>query len=385
MTSYRHLAAFLLVPAALVGPLAGGARAQPSLRIELYTMGPGDYLFSKFGHAALCAVDPDRDRGLCYNYGTADFSTPGPLTWAVLRGRAEFWVSVADRDEVLAFYRAEDRTIYRQVLPLREEQAAEMARALATDALPENRRYRYNHFLDNCSTRPRDHIDAVTEGALRALSGGAPDRSFTFRALVRESLGSEPVFYLLTEAFVGREADRERSQYEAMFLPHLLREGVQERLHAVPELVYSRRASLRDQPSPIVVHLTAFALGVGIMGCLALLMAPTRLSSRLQKLFACPLGAWGLVTWLIAVLSPLPELRHNELLIVIVPMDFFLLFSSQRGTFLYAGIRLFGLALVLLLVAAGVFIQPLGPFLALVLPVFAATIALALARSTPAR
>jgi hypothetical protein len=86
--------------------------------VELYTIGPGDDLFSKFGHAALCVFDEGRTGGRCFNYGTADFSTPGPLTWEVARGRAEFWVSVSPYREMLRLYLAEDRTIYRQVLPL---------------------------------------------------------------------------------------------------------------------------------------------------------------------------------------------------------------------------------------------------------------------------
>ena len=70
------------------------AGAEP--RIELYTMGRDEALFTKFGHAALCVVDDTRPGGgLCYNYGTTDFSRPVGLSWDVVRGRAKFWVSVS--------------------------------------------------------------------------------------------------------------------------------------------------------------------------------------------------------------------------------------------------------------------------------------------------
>ena len=386
MTFYRSSGQFLVAALAFFGAPALAAPAQPQdVRIELYTIGPGDYLFSKFGHAALCVSDKEWQDGRCFNYGTADFSTPGPLTWAVLRGRAEFWVSVASLDHMLGLYRAEDRTIYRQVLPLNGDQTAELKRALATNALPENRRYLYDHFLDNCSTRPRDHIDRATGGALRAVPGSSVADSFTFRALIRQNLSNEPFYFLVAEMFLGRPMDRPRSEYEAMFLPRVLRDAVQRHLHVAPEVVYARRATVSSQPSLLVAHRLALALGVGIACGLVILMSSPRVSSRLQSLFACLFGTLGCAVCALAVLSPLPELRYNEILLVFLPTDFFLLLRSTRVIFAYAGIRVAALVLVGLLLLSGILIQPLGTFLALALPVLSATWARALAPSPPAR
>ena len=353
-----------------------GYPQEPTPRIELYTMGPGDDLFSKFGHAALCVVD--EANGSCFNYGTADFSTPGPLAWAVLRGRGEFWVSVAPLDEMLAFYHAEDRTIYRQVLPLDREQVGIMEQALRTSALPQNRRYRYDHFFDNCSTRPRDHIDTVTRGALRATTGDI-DLRFTFRALIQEDLVNHPVHFLLTEALLGRPTDRERSEYEAMFLPRVLREGVERHLAVAPQTVYNRRAPVSG-PSPLVAHRLALALAIGLMGGLLIFTAPQRAASRTRWLYACFFGMVGVTAWTLALASPVPALRHNEILLVFLPADFLLCWSLTRVTLVYLNLRLASLFLVVLLFASGILIQPLGPFLSLTLPVLSATRARGLAR-----
>src|SRR2546430_2600622 len=99
-------------------------------RIELYTMGADDDLFSAFGHAAICVIDRKTPQNRCYNYGTADFQTPLPLTWDFIRGRARFWVSVADLPAMLWMYRQADRTVYRQRLALTAEQAERLAAAL---------------------------------------------------------------------------------------------------------------------------------------------------------------------------------------------------------------------------------------------------------------
>ena len=104
------------------------------------------------------------------------FLAPGWARMDVVRGRAKFWVSVSDWVSFMIAFQSQDRSIYRQVLPLSEEQVANLAEALALGALPENREYIYSHFLDNCATRPRDLIDGAAHGhsAARRSRASAP-------------------------------------------------------------------------------------------------------------------------------------------------------------------------------------------------------------------
>jgi hypothetical protein len=325
--------------------------------VELYTIGPGDDLFSKFGHAALCVFDEGRTGGRCFNYGTADFSTPGPLTWEVARGRAEFWVSVSPYREMLRLYLAEDRTIYRQVLPLTATELDEMRRALTTAALPENRYYRYNHFFDNCSTRPRDHIDVATRGALSREAGS---HHATFRALIRESLEDDAGTFLLSELFLGRLLDSPRSEFENMFLPRVLREAVDRHLGITPQVVYRRRAP--PGVSPIVPHGLALALGIGVASAFGILAGPLWLSRLLRGAYGSIFGLFASLLVILAFISPLPELRANELLLVFWPSDVFLLAGWSRALSLYTSLRLAGLLLVMILMMSKVLLQPLWPF-----------------------
>ena len=102
--------------------------------IDVYTMGQGDDLFSAFGHAAICVTDENQPRGRCYNYGTADFTTPVPLTWNFIRGRALFWVSTTDVPHMLHYYVAVGRAVWRQTLQLSPDEATRVATALAASA-----------------------------------------------------------------------------------------------------------------------------------------------------------------------------------------------------------------------------------------------------------
>ncbi len=364
----------------------GQAPTPPGARVDLYTFGPGEDVFSKFGHAALCVFDENGLSGRCFNYGTADFSTPGPLTWDVVRGRAQFWVSVAPFEEMLRVYLAQDRTFYRQPLPLTSEQVKELRERLETAALPENRHYLYDHFDDNCSTRPRDHIDAVFDGALENRSGA---HGASFRELIRESLQDDPFIFVLVETFLGRSMDRERTEYEAMFLPRILREAVALHLGVAPEIVHARK-----DPAPaelswpvawpvawLVTHRRGLALGIGLGSVLLIVLGTPGASRTLRFVFGALFGTVGVLLVLLAAISPLAELRYNELLLVWLPTDFLLIVDSRRVTILYTSFRLAGLVAVGVLLVWGLFLQPLWPFWTLAALVLGAISARTLVRS----
>lgn len=342
------------------------APTPPGARVDLYTFGPGEDIFSKFGHAALCVFDENGLSGRCFNYGTADFSTPGPLTWDVVRGRARFWVSVAPFEEMLRVYLSQDRTIYRQPLPLTSEQAKELRERLETAALPENRHYLYDHFDDNCSTRPRDHIDAVINGALENRSGA---HGASFRELIRESLQDDPFIFVLVDTFLGRSMDRERTEYEAMFLPRILREAVALHLGVDPEIVHNRNPAPAGLSWPgaslvawLVTHRRGLALGISLGSALLIVLGSRGASRAFRFVFGALFGTVGVLLLLLAAISPLAELRYNELLLVWLPTDFLLIMDSRRVTILYTSFRLAGLVAVGVLLVWGLFLQPLWPF-----------------------
>jgi hypothetical protein len=303
---------------ALAATAAGrGARAQ---EVEVYTMGPGADVFSRFGHAAMCVRDAESPGGRCYNYGTTDFSTPGPLTWQVLRGRARFWVSAAPLDLMLAWYAGEDRTVWRQRVRLAPDAFAALQRRLREDMRPESRAYVYHHFRDNCTTRVRDHLDAVTLGALRGPADAPHGPSW--RAMVREGFASDPPLLAVSDLLLGRPLDAAPTRWEAMFLPAALRDEVARRLGAAPEVVHARRA-----PAPAArpsADVAAFAL-------LAALLAALGVGRRrpLRALAGLATGALGLLVWTLSLASALPELHDNDLRAVLLPTD--LALGALRG------------------------------------------------------
>jgi len=331
---------------------AGAARAQEA---EVYTMGPGGDVFSRFGHAALCVRDSETPGGRCFNYGTTDFSTPGPLTWNVLRGRALFWVSEAPLDAMLAWYAREDRTVWRQRVRLSPDAFAALQRRLRDDLRPGAREYVYHHFRDNCTTRVRDHLDAVTLGALRGPADAPHGPSW--RAMVRAGFADDPALLAASALLLGRPLDGAPTRWEAMFLPAVLRAEVERRLGAAPEVVHQRRAPARA-PRP--------AADVAALAALAALLALAGLSRRraTRALAGTVLGALGLVVWALSLASTLAELRDNDVRAVLLPTDLALGALGGRALALYARARVAMAVAASCLHALGVTPQPLhGPAL----------------------
>jgi hypothetical protein len=330
--------------------------------IELYTMGPGELVFEKFGHAALCVVYPSgRPHSRCYNYGTTDFDSVVPLFWGFLRGRSLFWVSTSSPEAMLNYYADSDRSLWLQELDLDREAARRVARHLAHDALEANRYYAYHHYNDNCSTRVRDVIDEATGGALSAARPGAPDYP-SYRELSRLGFHEWPGMLLVSDVLLGRAADVHPDAYRAMFLPDILRAEVEARLGVIAELIEA------SEGQPDAFQFDADPSGarwVWIVAAL-LLAAPVALArwhGRRERIALAvafmPLALLALVLWAIAVVSPLPELRWNEALLVLVPTDAALPFlrGSARGR--YLRVRIAMLALVSALLVFGLFRQPL--------------------------
>ncbi|MCU1277136.1 MAG: hypothetical protein JWM53_682 [bacterium] len=329
-------------------------RAAPT--VDVYTMGQGDELFSAFGHAAICVTDGEAPRGRCYNYGTADFTTPVPLTWNFIRGRALFWVSTTDVPHMLHYYFSVGRAVWRQTLTLTPDEATRLASALEASAQEGAKYYRYHHFNDNCTTRIRDVIDRATDGR---LSKERIDRGKSFRQWARQGFAGDWPLLAAVELLLGRSADRRTDSWQAMFLPSELRAEMERRFGAVPVTVVGGRP--RPPPGATWLGLAVYP----IAGALIALIIFVHLRTG-RALAAIMLGSLGVILWLLAALSTFPELTRNELLLSFWPSDAALPWLGRR----YLNARLLVLGLVIV-AHLGLLVQPLAPTLLALLPLLA--------------
>ena len=214
------------------GPrVAAPAEPGSELTITLLTMGVGEQVWEQFGHNALwfhverppsfgAAVD------VVYNWGIFDSSQPYFIPH-FLQGRMLYAMGGYPYEQTLIEYRERDRAVWAQELDLTNAQKIALRDFVIWNSQPQNTRYRYDYYRDNCSTRVRDALDRVLGGIIRATFSGRKTpytyRSETLRLTQRQALLAAGI-----DLGLGRPADRELTAYDEMFLPMRLRDYIRE-------------------------------------------------------------------------------------------------------------------------------------------------------------
>ena len=193
--------------------------------------------------------------------------------------------------------------------------------------------YRYNYYLNNCSTKVRDVLDIVLGGQLRAATDGSGGESGsergtgapearagvdsrparTWRHHTLRLAAENPLAYLGIQVFMGPRGDEPTTRWDDMWTPMKLRDTAGALLvtrsdgTTVP-LVRSEELwvdAARDFPSTAPPRLTAVFLLAGLLAgvLLSLLGYGTREKGRMARagLIAFA-GGWGLFCLAAAVM-----------------------------------------------------------------------------------
>jgi hypothetical protein len=311
----------------------GGPSRAEDLIISLATIGAGDdQVASMGGHAALAVVDTRLEHGRLYNFGVVDFSPD--LMWNFVLGKLDFHADEAGILQTYDAYKALDRDVRVQVLNLTPEQALGLANALAVGVLPQNRTYRYHHFDDNCSTRPRDLIDRALGGALRRATSG-PSR-MSLRDHARRYTRVFPAVSVWLDYMQNAEIDRPITVYDEGFLPDELERQLDALTVDGRPVVKSKSViyvSKNNAPPPSETPRWGGWLAFASLLAGAAVLALSRTSKAWPRR---ALGAWlatvglawgtsGLLLFLLATLTDRTITHRNENLLFINPLTLALL------------------------------------------------------------
>ena len=364
---------------------ATAAMAAPVPRIGVMTMQPGEIFFERFGHNAIVVDDPAAPTPVSYNFGFFDLDEPGFLGRFV-KGDMRYRLVALPVMQDLAYYNDVGRGVSIQWLDLTPEQAHGIATALEVNARPENARYRYDYFTDNCSTRVRDALDRALGGRLRTQleSRSAGD---TFRSEAVRLASPALWMWLGFDVGLGPFADRPLSRWEDGFVPMRLAASLREAKNTAGRPLVASEAVLlphRVPPEPPDVPrrwwpwlLAGLAIALGVRWAAA---RRPRLLGAVALPFWTLCGVLGLV---IAFLWCCTEHRagwanHNLLLfsplcLLLLPGGWALL-RGRATSRVHRGVRIavaLGTAVALLLqLAPGAQVQ--AAWLALLVPIHAA-------------
>jgi hypothetical protein len=187
-----------------------------SIQISLLTCGPGEEVYSLYGHTAIRFHDLKNNQDLVVNYGMFSFSQ----RFFILRfvfGLTDYEMGIMPFDAFMEEYDSEGRWVKEQILNIPLQDKMKIAMAIEKNYLPENRTYRYNYFYDNCTTRARDIL-------IKNISGNVETQdnqkiSSSYRKEIHKWNGDHCWARWGNDLLLGVNADRSIDGKEQQFLP----------------------------------------------------------------------------------------------------------------------------------------------------------------------
>jgi hypothetical protein len=212
--------------------------------ISLVTYSPGDELYTAFGHSSIRVRDDAQEIDRLYNYGTFDFETEA-FYLKFARGDLLYQLSVGLSNAEISERGSLGQGITESILNFNADQRQAMFSELEKNLLPENRFYRYDFLLDNCSTRVRDIFERVWGDPVADPLIG----KITFRQMLDPYFLRIPWIRFGVYLLMGARVDRLVTPREACFLPFNLERAVQKSSTETGTL--GRKPTVIYQPQPL--------------------------------------------------------------------------------------------------------------------------------------
>jgi len=190
--------------------------------ISLITCDPGNELYSVFGHNAIGIVDAEQNLFLVFNYGTFSFNVPF-FYLKFASGKLLYNLSFTSYNNFLYEYRRDKRRVVEEKLNLTQYQKQRLFNLLKENYKPENRKYQYDFFFDNCATRIGQMFYKAFGDSLQYNPANNYEIK-TFRNLIDEYLVNSYWSKFGIDIALGSVIDEPATEMEITFLPDYMSE-----------------------------------------------------------------------------------------------------------------------------------------------------------------
>lgn len=191
--------------------------------VSILTIGPGDQLYDKFGHSAFRIKDKNSNTDIVFNYGVYDFNTPNFYT-KFAQGKLLYELGLRDFPSFLESYKRQNRWVKEQTLDLSITEKQAMFDFLLNNAKPENKKYKYDFFYDNCATKIRDVLQEVLGNSL-VYNQDHITEEYTFRQLIQKNVKANSWGSLGMDIAIGAVVDKKATPIQYQFLPDYVFKG----------------------------------------------------------------------------------------------------------------------------------------------------------------
>ena len=291
-----------------------------STEISLITYTPGEELYQAFGHSAIRVKDDRLGIDRLYNFGTFDFGTPN-FYLKFAHGDLLYQLVVSSGEDEIQRVGAYGQGVTEVPLNLSVDQKQRLFKALEINLLPENRFYRYDFVLDNCSTRIRDVFEKITGIPIQENNA----RQLTFRQMLDVYFIRIPWTHFGVDLLLGSTMDRVASPREACFLPADLERAVQSSKNGDRNLAGEKRELFSPEmlPQPIwFLSPSVLFSGGGLLWFLIWLLRGRRHARRVTVLYLTVLGAVGVFVCIFSFWSQHRVVHENYNPLWLIPIHF---------------------------------------------------------------
>lgn len=184
--------------------------------VSILTVGPGDQLFTAFGHTAIRIKDPLLRIDHVYNYGMFDFNQPNfYLNFA--EGKLLYKLGAYSFKKFVQQNAYEKRWVKEQVLNLNQSQRQEIFQFLSTNLLPENVSYLYDPFFNNCATKPIEIIEKTIKDV--TLNNDFVSEKESIRRLMNKEQNQNTWGSFGINLALGNKIDKKATHNDYLYLP----------------------------------------------------------------------------------------------------------------------------------------------------------------------
>ena len=194
-----------------------------SRRVSLLTCSPGEEVYALFGHTAIRVVDEAAGIDVVFNYGLFSFDEPH-FIWRFVLGETDYLLGAIDYEYFLGEYAIRGSGVTEQVLNIDDAQASRLMNALVVNSMPANRKYRYNFFYNNCTTKARDKIFEVLDGSTIVYNTSSVGEIMSFRDILHLYTDDNLWARFGIDLLLGAPADIKAGRDGAQFAPLIFRD-----------------------------------------------------------------------------------------------------------------------------------------------------------------
>ena len=188
--------------------------------ISVLTCGPGEELYSTFGHSAFRVKDDYNHLDVVYNYGMFDFNAPNFYT-NFAKGKLIYKLGRNRFSNFYETYYSENRAVSEQVLNLSTLQKKQLIAFLEHNAQPENASYKYDFFYNNCATKIRSVLEGVFPNQI-VFKDDHITTAYTMRQLINNNVPYNTWGSVGINIALGSVIDVKATTNEYQFLPEYI-------------------------------------------------------------------------------------------------------------------------------------------------------------------